>query len=243
MAIVSDDIELVSDFSRDRDELKRSLEKLRKKAEGGKTGRSLQLSALYAVVNEMFDAEDVRPIIIFQTDCDQLFRISTENTTIDLKWLKTSFTDKEMISAIEKSRTTIYSVISGFSLLGLTPDEQMKKAMPYLERDFPKNVRERPEDIPGFLNMLLRQQNSMVNISNISGGFPSSLETPEQADRIYEKILNDINNRYLLGYYPSNQNRDGRRRNVKVEVKQHPEYKISGRKFYYAPKDEKSENK
>ncbi|HWT00434.1 MAG TPA: hypothetical protein VN256_09315 [Pyrinomonadaceae bacterium] len=38
----------------------------------------------------------------------------------------------------------------------------------------------------------------------------------------------------LLGYYPANKERDGRLRKVRVEVRDHPEYKVHGRRSYYA---------
>jgi hypothetical protein len=51
---------------------------------------------------------------------------------------------------------------------------------------------------------------------------------------IYSRIFADINDRYIVGYYPSNKTRDGRRRKISIEVKGHPEYTIIGRRSYYA---------
>lgn len=236
MAIVTDDVELLVDFTRDKDLLKKRLDKLKSNAVKGNPGKSLQLSALYVTIQEMFDNEDIRPIIIFQTDCDQLFSVRSEKSPFDYNPMRTtSFTDREMISTIEKARVTIYSVISGFSLLGLSPEERVQKATPRLLNEFPKMFKGHEEEIPAYTQILFRQQNSMVNVAQISGGFSQNLETPNQADSIYGNILKDITNRYLLGYYPTNQARDGKRRNIKVEIKNHPEYIVLGRKFYYAP--------
>ena len=47
---------------------------------------------------------------------------------------------------------------------------------------------------------------------------------PEQASELYSRVLNDINRRYVIGYYPTNRTRDGKRRNVSIEVRGHPEY-------------------
>lgn len=241
MAIVTDDVELLVDFTNDKELLKNNLEKLRKKAEKGDVGKSLQYSSLYVTLKEMFDNEDIRPIIIFQTDGDQLFGVRPEKSPMDAIALGlTSFTDREMISAIEKSRVTIYSVISEFSLLGLSEDEQIKKATPLLEEQVSKKLREQPENIPAYLARVKRQQNAMVNIAKMSGGFTENLEIPSQADAIYENILKGITNRFLIGYYPTNQSNDGKRRNVKVEVKNHPEYVVLGRKFYFAPQEKTS---
>jgi hypothetical protein len=46
-----------------------------------------------------------------------------------------------------------------------------------------------------------------------------------------------IENRYVVGYYPKNEARDGTRRSVKIEVKGHPEYVVLGRKTYFAPEE------
>ena len=45
-------------------------------------------------------------------------------------------------------------------------------------------------------------------------------------------IFTNIKNRYIIGYYPTNQEQNGKPRNVKVEVRDHPEYVITGQKIY-----------
>jgi len=78
MAIVTDDVELLVDFNRRQRTLKRKLDSLEKKATSGgwlsirKFGRSAQYSALMATLMEAFNDEDQRPLIIFQTDGDEL---------------------------------------------------------------------------------------------------------------------------------------------------------------------------
>ncbi|HEY6243878.1 MAG TPA: hypothetical protein VIX17_08035, partial [Pyrinomonadaceae bacterium] len=74
----------------------------------------------------------------------------------------------------------------------------------------------------------------LMEVSNISGGWTEFLESPLQAQMIYSRIFADINDRYIVGYYPSNKTRDGRRRKISIEVKGHPEYTIIGRRSYYA---------
>jgi len=59
------------------------------------------------------------------------------------------------------------------------------------------------------------------------------LETKTQAADIYKRIVEDLNQRYILGYYPTNKEHNGKRRRIKVEVKGHPEYSITSRKSYY----------
>lgn len=69
----------------------------------------------------------------------------------------------------------------------------------------------------------------------LSGGWPDFLEKPEQANAVYARIFNDMNNRYVIGYYPTNKTHDGTRRTIKIEVRGHPEYIVWGRKTYLAP--------
>jgi len=60
MAIVTDDVALLVDFTRDKTKLKQALDSLVKKSEARQFGRSSQFSALMATVREMFTEEDIR---------------------------------------------------------------------------------------------------------------------------------------------------------------------------------------
>jgi hypothetical protein len=61
------------------------------------------------------------------------------------------------------------------------------------------------------------------------------LETRSQTASIYNRVLADLNQRYIVGYYPTNRDKDGKRRRITIEVRGHPEYIITARKSYYAP--------
>jgi len=78
------------------------------------------------------------------------------------------------------------------------------------------------------------RQMAMVQMAKLTGAWPEFLEQPGQADEIYTRILSDIDRRYVLGYYPTNRTRDGKRRKVAVEVRGHPEYLVWGQKSYFA---------
>ena len=84
----------------------------------------------------------------------------------------------------------------------------------------------------------LRMQSALVGIANHSGGWTDFLERPEQANEVYARILDGINRRYIIGYYPTNRVRDGKRRKVSIEVRGHAEYIVWGRKTYFAPEPE-----
>jgi hypothetical protein len=80
----------------------------------------------------------------------------------------------------------------------------------------------------------LEGQAAAARVAELTGGWASFLEKPEDADVIYGRILADINSRYVLGYYPTNKALDGRLRRVKIEVRGHPEYEVQGRRSYFA---------
>jgi hypothetical protein len=86
-----------------------------------------------------------------------------------------------------------------------------------------------------FIGLRTLGQLAAAFVANATGGWTGFLQSPEKASEIYGKILSDINHGYVIGYYPANDARDGKRRNVKIEVKGHPEYVIQGRSSYYAP--------
>ena len=280
MAIVTDDVEMIQEFTTDKKKLKSKLDSLLDRTKGSslfaagfggaqQLGRSKQYSALMATLNEAFTDEDIRPIIIFQTDGDELgfLRRPVEEAMKDadaeepgqsqlrLKWLQkemTEFSLEDLYRAVEKSRTTVYTVIPGIKYLGLPPKEQWEKSL--VEEDvriasLPKELRakikeRREKEDPGVLlrqvkrrvNITLQLQTALAGVAPLTGGWTEFLEVPEQADAIYSRIFSDINQRYIVGYYPTNKERDGKRRKIEFVVKGHPEYQVYGRRSYFAPK-------
>ncbi len=78
-------------------------------------------------------------------------------------------------------------------------------------------------------------QSALAGVAPLTGGWTEFLQKPEEADAIYSRIFSDINQRYIVGYYPTNKERDGKRRKIDFVVKGHPEYQIYGRRSYFAP--------
>jgi hypothetical protein len=60
------------------------------------------------------------------------------------------------------------------------------------------------------------------------------LEKPGDADHIYSSIFSDINRRYIVGYYPTDKEDDGKRRKIDVTVRDHPDY-VVGCRWFCAP--------
>jgi VWFA-related protein len=291
MAIVTDDVELLISFTNDKRELKKGLDSLVERNRGSRGflglrdkrryfGSSAQYSALLATLKEAFDDEDERPIVVFQTDGDELEYLRNsiivpsvpeglplalraevqEQVEERLKLQRVSVTEfslEDLHRAIEKSRATIYTIIPGVRLLGFPREEQLKRlqaedektTMTWLEASPPKkrveyvsNVEQRkkkliPQILAASLEEKLKIQSSLADVAKVSGGWTEFLESGAQATQIYSRIFADLNERYIVGYYPTNKERDGKRRRITIEVKGHPEYEIVSRKWYYAPKE------
>jgi VWFA-related protein len=292
MAIVTDDVEVLCDFTNDKRELKKKLNTLLEKSKGhdgflgiGGTrrqfGKSAQYSALLATLKEAFDDEDQRPIIVFQTDGDEAEYLRNsiivpmvppdlppqmvavvQNQIEQRRQLQrnslTEFSLEDVYRAVEKSRATIYTVVPGAKLIGLTPEQQLATVMAEDERainemlpTLSKKAREafiarqdaRKRVVPIQLLQMRAEENAklqeaLANVAPLSGGWTEFLEQPAQAQGIYTRILSDISQRYIVGYYPTNKERDGKRRRITFEVKGHPEYTILGRRSYFAPGSE-----
>lgn len=253
MAIVTDDVELVVEFTQDREQLKLALDSLKQRALSSRSlGQSAQLSALLATLRELVKEEE-RPIILFQTDGDELYRlhpIKEDSSRPGQQVREYSFED--VYQALAHSRTTLYTIIPGIQLLGVSAEEQMKRAaqmyenqLQAMDRIVPGVAgRSRPSSgassdwlISNFGSRALRQQAAISGLAVLTGGWVEFLEKPEQAETIYARILRGINRRYVIGYYPTNATRDGKLRKVKIEVRGHPEYRVWGRKSYYAAEE------
>jgi hypothetical protein len=280
---------MLVDFTNDKQKLKNELDELldRTKLKTGflgrarklRIGRSAQYSALMATLNEAFDEEDVRPIIIFQTDGDEAVFLRNPVIAItppvgvkgdalvkaqesfqfhqrELLRNLTEFSLDDVYRAVERTRATVYTVIPGPKLVGLSIEEQSKKIradrqaaqakiLETLSSDARRKVKERVErDEADFTEeydrwraeLQFKQQSALVPVAVMTGGWTEFLETPAQAEQIYSRIFSDINERYIVGYYPTNKERDGKRRKLDFEVKGHPEYQIFARRSYFAPR-------
>ena len=288
MAIITDDIEMLCDFTNNKAELKKKLDVLIERSRGKKgmlglgaknrrLGLSAQYSALMATLKEAFDEEDQRPIIVFQTDGDEAkylrnsIIVPSVPPGLPPEWIPaaqteveaelklqrdgmTEFSLEDVYRSVEKSRATIYTVIPATRFVGLTPDQQvaalraddahaMSEWLPTLSKGAQAAFKARDEARQKLTPVqalqyraaeLAKVQSALMEVSNISGGWTEFLENPAQAQSIYSRIFADINERYIVGYYPSNKTRDGRRRKITFQVKGHPEYTIIGRKSYYA---------
>ena len=290
MAIVTDDVELLAGFTDDKRDLKKALDSLVEKNRGNKGllgvgkrrpqfGRSAQFSALMATLNEAFDDEDQSPVIVFQTDGDEIEYLRNSVIVHEVppglspelraevqeeieykkklqRELVTEFSLDDVYRAVEKSRATIYTIIPRTRLIGLTEDEQIRrltaederavatwtaaassaKLKSILQAHQEQRQKKLTKEIwEARLDQELKVQKALVELSELSGGWAEFLETRSQAAETYNRIVKDLNQRYIIGYYPTNKDHDGKRRRISITVKGHPDYLITSRTSYYAP--------
>ena len=290
MAIVTDDIELLVGFTSDKRDLKKALDSLIERTRGSKGvlgigkkrsqfGRSSQFSALMATLKEAFDDEDQNPVIVFQTDGDEIEYLRNSIIVHEVppglppelqrevqeqieqkkrlqRSLMTEFSLDDVYRAVEKSRATIYSIVPRTRLLGLSEDEQIRrltaedervmetwsatasssKSKEIIQSRYEERQKKLTKEIwEARLDQELKVQQALVELARLSGGWSEFLETKSQTTEIYNRIVQDLNQRYIIGYYPTNKAHDGKKRGISITVKGHPDYVITSRKSYYAP--------
>ncbi len=135
------------------------------------------------------------------------------------------FAMRDAIGAATRSNVAYYT-IDPRGLVAMSDDEMDMEAPP---QDVtlglnPWNVRDEQR----------LAQNSLMSLAEETGGAYSV--NSNDFSRIYDRIVRDNSNYYLLGYYPTNERRDGRVRRIEVKVNR-PGLKVIARKAYIAPKE------
>jgi Ca-activated chloride channel homolog len=81
---------------------------------------------------------------------------------------------------------------------------------------------------------MLQGSRFLETISGETGGRLIKVRKMEELPEAIEKVSRDLRSQYLLGYYSTNPQNDGRYRKVRVQVSQ-PNVHASWRRGYYAP--------
>ena len=76
----------------------------------------------------------------------------------------------------------------------------------------------------------------MDDMAGASGGKNFAAASLGEARAAFAQVANEIGTQYSLGYYPSNKTRDGRFRQIKVELRGVKDANVRARDGYYAPK-------
>ena len=89
-------------------------------------------------------------------------------------------------------------------------------------------------DISRQLYNLARKE--MDEMARASGGKAFAAASVQEARAAFAEVANEIGTQYSLGYYPSNKTRDGRFRQIKVEMRGVKDASVRAREGYNAPK-------
>jgi VWFA-related protein len=256
VAVVTGNLKLICDFTRDKTEVISKLSELEERAKRGLRGlpcEQFEFTTLFAVLKEMIDEEADQPIIVFQADGGEavFLRDQVEGDHPICPSTKRSIGLSDIDALIARKRVTIYPILIWYYCFNKEMSEAEHAQIILQARrkhGFPEKGLIPLEREIGW-NEVTRK--AMNHVAEPSGGSISCLEIPparrnlwgfrqsadvsDQASLIYSQILSMINQRYVIGYYPANRARDGRRRSVQIHVRNHPEYVIQSRGYIYAP--------
>jgi VWFA-related protein len=139
---------------------------------------------------------------------------------------------RDLLSAATRANVSIYGVDSR-GLGGLAQEGIEVAAFP---EDPTLGI-----NSTSFQNELRLGQDSLRVMADETGGF-AAVNTNDFATA-FQRIVDDNSSYYVLGYYPTNDRRDGRFRKIEVKVSGRPEARVTARKGYVAPRGRASEPK
>ena len=82
----------------------------------------------------------------------------------------------------------------------------------------------------------LAAERRMEQLTDQTGGAVYIPKTTDQLDFAFDQIAADLAQQYVLSYYPSAEQLDGRLHKLELRVKSRSDVRIRSRKVYYAPK-------
>jgi Ca-activated chloride channel homolog len=90
-------------------------------------------------------------------------------------------------------------------------------------------------DLRESLRVLSESETNLAGLTQETGGRLYKPQSFDALDRVYTEIADELRHQYALYYTPTNPERDGRFRRVRVEVPGHG-YQVTTRVGYYAPR-------
>ncbi len=95
-----------------------------------------------------------------------------------------------------------------------------------------------PSGSPGYNPAVYREaREQLMTIAEQTGGRMYTPDRIEDLARVYSEIADDLRIQYQIGYNSTNRAHDGKWREIRVAVNNHPEAVVRTRKGYYARKD------
>jgi hypothetical protein len=139
---------------------------------------------------------------------------------------------RDAIGAATRANVAIYSIDPrGLTALG---DEMIEVD------SFPADDPGAGISASGMMDELRLSQDSLRTLSDETGGFAAV--NSNDFESAFERVVRDNSTYYVLGYYPTNDRRDGRFRKIEVRVKR-PGVQVRARRGYQAPRGRAPETK
>jgi VWFA-related protein len=169
-----------------------------------------------------------KALVLFSEGIDydiyDVFGTSSATTIMD--------STRELIAAATRANVAVYGVDPrGLTLMG---DDMIE-------------VQSFPDDTSlginqgSFYNEVRLSQDSLRVLSDETGGF--AVVNRNDFSTAFQRIVDDNSSYYVLGYYASNDRRDGRYRKIEVRLNGHPNLTVRARKGYVAPRGRAPESK
>jgi len=225
IAAFSSRVDLVQGFTGDR---KRAEEAIGRTWAGG--GTSFYDAMMASIDQYMHGVEGRSAIVVFTDGIDNQLEggyPAGSQTTFD-----------ELYRRIQEAEPIIYPVFldtvrqsSGGP--GTAQGAASRRRAPTLHPANPEPGRVDDDDESASYDVAAKQ---LRTIADQTGGRMYSPHRIEELSGIYSEIAGDLRNQYLLGYNPTNTAADGRWREIRVKIRNHPEAVVRTRKGYYARK-------
>ena len=156
----------------------------------------------------------------FVTGHPEVFEFRGANLMLGETW--------DTISAATRSNISIYAIDPrGLSTMGAEDIEMASMPQPGLHLG-----------LESLNSELSASQTMLRQLAEATGGFAAV--NSNEVQKAFDRIVEENSSYYVIGYYPTNDRRDGRKRSINVKIVGHPELQINYRKAYTAPRgDEK----
>ncbi len=231
LATFSSRVDLIQNFTNDRTRAEQSIQEI---WAGGGTSF---YDALMTCINEYMRGVEGRSAIVVFTD-------GVDNQLEGGYPAGSEATFDELYRRIQEAEPIIYTIF--LDTAGVTGSGQSTQARgaaggvsggrrdPRLAPPAPKPDSANLEGDLASYDVAIKQLRA---IADQTGGRMYSPRRIEELAGIYSEIARDLRVQYQLGYNPTNRTSDGRWREIRVKIKDHPEASVRTRRGYYARKE------
>ena len=196
VAAFTRDFKVVSDFTADKNLLKKALEKV-KKIEGG----TAFYDGMWATFDLLQRVKDSRKAIVVLTD-------GVDNSLVESGYEPATHSFDELLARVAEEDATIYPIYLNLEerrLLALLKD--------------PSTSEMRRERVERRLRPNVTAHRQIELLAEESAGTVFVAEGEEELDGVYQRVAAELRLLYTLAYAPKNGARDGRFRKINVAVK------------------------